>query len=223
MTARGRRRLEESPARREKGSETKALHQIAAAALAFEMPVPLYWLVLHGRVEFWRKHKRAGYLCAVAIAWGGVDALLFHFRAQLFRDPSISTGAAGAPPFWAIAAGLLLIAADAFLLTSVEIELGGHRLVGHAELTGRGEMTERGLYTWVRHPRYLGMILAVLGACLLAGTGRLWVVVALWLAIALVTIQLEERELRVRFGPAYIAYAQRVPALLPLRREPRRG
>ena len=187
------------------------------------MPVPLYWLVLHGRVEFWRKHKRAGYLCAVAIAWGGVDALLFHFRAQLFRDPSISASAAGAPPIWAIVAGLLLIAADAFLLTTVEIELGGHRLVGHAELTGRGEMTERGLYTRVRHPRYLGMILAVLGACLLAGTWRLWFVVALWLAIALAAIQLEERELRVRFGPAYIAYAQRVPALLPLRWEPRRG
>ncbi len=187
------------------------------------MPVPLYWLVLHGRVDFWRKHKRAGYLWAVAIAWGGVDALLFHFRAQLFRDPSISAGAAGAPPIWAIVAGLLLIAADAFLLTTVEIELGGHRLVGHAELTGRGEMTERRLYTWVRHPRYLGMILAVLGACLLAGTGRLWVVVAFWLVLALATIRLEERELRVRFGPAYIAYTQRVPALLPLRREPRRG
>ena len=198
----------------------RALHRIAAVALAFEMPVPFYWLVLHGRVQFWRKHQRAGYLCGVLFAWGGVDALLFHFRAQLFRDPAL---AASAPPAWAIATGLLLIAADAFLLTTVEMELGGRRLIGHAELTGRGEMTERGLYTWVRHPRYLGMILAVLGACLLAATEQLWIAAALWLAIALAAIHLEERELRARFGPAYIAYAQRVPALLPLRLPARRG
>jgi len=192
----------------------RALYRLATAVLAFEMPVPFYWLVLHGRVEFWRKHARAGYLCSVLIAWGGIDALLFHFRAQLFRNPSI----VGAPPVWATAAGLLLIGADAFLLTTVEMELGGRRLVGHAELTGRGEMTARGLYAWVRHPRYLGMILAVLGACLLDASAGLWIAAALWLAIALATIQLEERELRSRFGPAYMAYAKRVPALLPLRR-----
>ena len=55
--------------------------------LAFEMPVPFYWLVLHGGVEFWRKRIAAGYLCAVAVAWGGGGCLLYHFRAQLFRDP----------------------------------------------------------------------------------------------------------------------------------------
>ncbi len=196
----------------------RALHRLAFVVLAFEMPVPFYWLVLHGGVEFWRKSARLGYLCAVLIAWGGVDSLLFHFRADLFRDPLIGPGA---PPSWAILTGLLLIGADAILLTIVEMELGGHRLVGHAELTGRGEMTANSLYAWVRHPRYLGMILAVLGACLLGGSPQLWIVAAFWLLIALATIWLEERELRVRFGPAYIAYARRVPALLPLRRAQR--
>jgi protein-S-isoprenylcysteine O-methyltransferase Ste14 len=200
----------------------KALHRLAAVVLAFEMPVPFYWLVFHGGVEFWRKRARAGYLCAVLIAWGIGDSLLFHFRAQLFRDPLIASGAvSSAPPLWAIVAGLLLIAADAVLLTTVEMELGGHRLVGHAELTGRGEMTAKSLYAWVRHPRYLGMILAVFGACLLGASARLWVAATLWLLVALAAIWFEERELRLRFGSAYVAYAQRVPALLPLRRAPR--
>lgn len=193
----------------------RALHRLAFVVLAFEMPVPFYWLVLHAGVEFWRKRARIGYLCAVLVAWGGVGSLLFHFRAQLFSDPLIGSGA---PPVWAIVAGLLLIGGDAILLTTVEMELGGHRLVGHAELTGRGEMTASSLYAWVRHPRYLGMILAVFGACLLGGSTQLWIAATLWLLIALATIWLEERELRARFGPAYIAYAQRVPALLPLRR-----
>ena len=196
----------------------RALQRLAFVVLAFEMPVPFYWLVLHGGVDFWRKRSRVGYLCAVLIAWGGVGSLLYHFRAQLFRDPLIGSGA---PPVWAIVAGLLMIAADAVLLTTVEMELGGHRLVGHAELTGRGEMTASSLYAWVRHPRYLGMILAVFGACLLGGSVQLWIAATVWLLIALAMIRLEERELRARFGSTYIAYAQRVPALLPLRRAPR--
>jgi protein-S-isoprenylcysteine O-methyltransferase Ste14 len=191
------------------------LHRLAAIVLALEMPVPFYWLVLHARVDFWRKHVRAGYLCAVLIAWGGLGALLVHFRSQLFSKPWLG---ASAPPAWMIVAGLALIGADAFLLATVERVLGGRRLVGQAELTGSGEMATRGLYAWVRHPRYLGTISAVLGACLLGASAPLWTATALWLAIALVTIQLEERELRLRFGPAYQAYAHRVPALLPIRR-----
>jgi protein-S-isoprenylcysteine O-methyltransferase Ste14 len=47
-------------------------------------------------------------------------------------------------------------------------------------------------------------------------------VAALWWIAAMVIIRLEERELRNRFGVAYTAYAQRVPALLPIRRRTRR-
>jgi protein-S-isoprenylcysteine O-methyltransferase Ste14 len=193
-----------------------AHHRLATAVLILEMPVPLYWLVLHGGVRFWRKRARLGYLCGVLVAWGLGGGLLYHFRVALFRE---ATGAS-APSLAAIVAGLLLIAADAAILTTVEMELGGHRLVGHAELTGRGEMTARGLYRWVRHPRYLGMIAAVLGACLLGGSQSLWVLFAIWLAVVLVMIWIEDRELRARFGSAYIEYAKCVPALLPLKRVP---
>jgi protein-S-isoprenylcysteine O-methyltransferase Ste14 len=83
--------------------------------------------------------------------------------------------------------------------------------VGHAELTGNGQLITRGLYTRVRHPRYLGMIAGVLGGCLLVGTQPMWMLGAVWILAALGSIQMEERELRARFGPAYSEYAQRVP------------
>jgi protein-S-isoprenylcysteine O-methyltransferase Ste14 len=185
--------------------------------LIFEMPVPLYWLVLHGAVTSWRKRARLGYLCGVLIAWGLGGGLLYHFRSRLFGEPLDGSPRSIA----AMVLGLLLIAADATILAKVEMELGGRRLVGHAELTDRGEMTARGLYRWVRHPRYLGMILAVFGACLLGGSQALWFAFVAWLAVVLAMIWVEDRELRVRFGPAYIEYAKCVPALLPLRRAPR--
>ena len=37
----------------------KAVRLIGIAVLAFEMPVPIYWLTLHGWVSFWRSHIRA--------------------------------------------------------------------------------------------------------------------------------------------------------------------
>ena len=106
---------------------------------------------------------------------------------------------------------------DVFTLISVETELGGHRLVGHAELTGRGQLATRGLYTRLRHPRYFGMIAAVLGGCVILRSQPLWILGALWLLATLATIRIEERELRSRFGREYAAYAERVPALLPIR------
>lgn len=192
-----------------------ALHWLIGIILGFEMPVPVYWLVLHGPVEFWRrqKHIRMAYLIAVLAAWGAGGSLLYHFRRPLF---SVAY-ARGAPPVWALAAGLALIAFDLWTLTRVELALGGRRLVGQAELTRSGQLNTTGLYEHVRHPRYLGMIAAVMGGCLLVDSRPLWTVTAFWLILVLVSIHLEEHELRRRFGAAYDAYARRVPALLPFR------
>jgi protein-S-isoprenylcysteine O-methyltransferase Ste14 len=189
----------------------KALPWLAAIVLFFEMPVPIYWLVLHTRIQFWRQHVLAGYWIAIVLAWGGGDGLLYHFRRQLFD------WRAAAASSWLAVAGLLLIAVDLFAFASSEMQLGARRLVGHAELTGTGELAISGLYTRVRHPRYLGMIAGVLGSSLLIGLRPLWIISIFWCGLALSVIALEERELRLRFGSAYSDYARRVPALLPFR------
>ena len=70
------------------------------------------------------------------------------------------------------------------------------------------------LYRWVRHPLYLGFILAFwaaphmsLGHLLFAGATTLYILIA---------IQLEERDLVGAFGEAYVAYRTRVSMLIPL-------
>ena len=118
--------------------------------------------------------------------------------------------------------GLAMIAFDVFTFSKSEGTLGGMRIVGHAELAGSRELIVRGLYARVRHPRYLGMMAGVFGACLIVASPLLWQASVLWLALALVTIRAEERELRARLGPAYAAYAEQVPALVPLRLRSRR-
>jgi protein-S-isoprenylcysteine O-methyltransferase Ste14 len=204
----------------------RAQHILSAIVLGFELPVPVYWFILHARVNFWRRHVHAVYWVAVIGAWGACDWALYRFRVLLFRGAVFPPG----PPFGADTAlifmrlaGAVLIALDVFTLTAVELELGGSRLVGHAELTGKGQLATRGLYTHVRHPRYLGMMAGVLGGYLLVGTQSMWMVGAAWLALAFCMIRLEERELRLRFGSAYAEYSRRVPALLPFRVKSRDG
>lgn len=191
----------------------KLLDWVAAAVLLLQFPIPVFWLILHPLVGFWRRHMWAGYGLACLSAWGGVAVFLYAFHERLFAS-------AGAPS-WAIAGGFALIAADGYIISRVERELGASRLVGHAELKGSGELATEGLYARVRHPRYTGMMLSVLGACLIAGSLLLWVAAAVWWVLALVAVSLEERELRARFGAAYEAYRKRVPRFVPFRFRPR--
>jgi protein-S-isoprenylcysteine O-methyltransferase Ste14 len=187
----------------------RVLHAVVGLILFFELPIPIYWLILHPFNSFWRKRVRAAFWFAGLTAWTCGGILLWIFRHSLLSATS--------PSAIAIACGFVLIAAEGYLLVRVGRELGERRLVGYAELTGTGEMFTGGLYAYVRHPRYAGMFCAVIGAALLAGTSLLWIVLLIWSPFALLAICLEERELAGRFGPPYEAYRKSVPAFLPFR------
>jgi protein-S-isoprenylcysteine O-methyltransferase Ste14 len=183
------------------------LHAFAGFVLFFELPIPIYWLILHPFNSFWKTRVRAAFWFAGLTAWTSGGIVLWYFRHSLL-DPKHHS-------WLAIASGFALIAVEGYLFARVERELGSRRLVGHAELTGKGEMFSGGLYAHVRHPRYAGMFSAILGAALLAGTRSLWIVLILWLPFALIVIRMEEKELAARFGPSYESYRKRVPAFFP--------
>src|SRR5713226_794079 len=145
------------------------VHMVAGFFLFFELPIPIYWLILHPFHAFWKTRVRAAFWFAGMTAWISGGVLLWVFRHSLV--------AVTRPPIVAIAAGFALIGVEVYLLLRVERELGGRRLVGHAELTGKGEFYSGGLYAHVRHPRYSGMFAAAVGAALLCGTCLTWIVV----------------------------------------------
>lgn len=186
----------------------RVLHLIAAIVLFLNLPIPLYWFVLHPFGRFWRPRIKAAYVTALLCSWLPVTAALVAFRHQLFRRV--------ATPLAAIFAGVALIVVEIWIFWRVRRDLGGSRLVGHAELKGGGELQLQGIYARMRHPRYVGSLLAIIGACLLAGTRVMWIVSAVWAALMLASILLEEREMHARFGAAYDEYCRRVPRFLPL-------
>jgi protein-S-isoprenylcysteine O-methyltransferase Ste14 len=172
-----------------------------------DLPVPIYWFILHPFTNFWRRNIRAAFWFAGLAAWTAGAIFVIIARDQLL-GPNIPS------PLAAVVA-IPLIAADFILLYYSGRFLGGKKLVGHAELSGKSELTTSGIYKYVRHPRYTGMIFAIIGACLIAQTKFAWIVGAVWLACVLLSISMEEREMRRRLGAAYEEYSRATPRFLP--------
>jgi protein-S-isoprenylcysteine O-methyltransferase Ste14 len=180
---------------------------LALLIFYLELPVPIYWLILHPFTNFWRRNIRAAFWFAGLFSWTAGGIFIAVFRHRLI-DEHISS------PLAAIVA-IPLIAADFILLFYSDKHLGHEKLVGHAELSGKSELTVSGLYKYIRHPRYTGMICAMIGASILAHTAFAWIMFAIWLPCVLLSILLEEREMRRRFGAAYKEYSRATPRFLP--------
>lgn len=181
---------------------------LAAIVLFLQLPIPIYWFVVHPFGRFWRTRPAAAFAVGLLASWPPVTACLVLFHGELF--------ALQRPPVAAIIAGLALIGCEAGIFWRAHRDLGTARLVGKTELSGGGELAHRGIYARIRHPRYTGSFLALIGACLLAGTRAAWIVAGAWTVLMRATILMEEKELRARFSASYEDYCRRVPRFIPL-------
>lgn len=180
---------------------------IAAIVLFMQLPIPLYWFVVHPAKSYWRGRGNLAYVVALGLSWLPVSILLIVYHRELLRS--------GWPAAWQFVVGLALIGLEVWMFLRVKRVLGGARLVGATEISGGGEIEQAGIYARIRHPRYTGSFLALIGACLIAGTRATEAVVAVWAILTVVAIGMEERELRGRFGNSYREYCRRVPRFIP--------
>jgi protein-S-isoprenylcysteine O-methyltransferase Ste14 len=131
-------------------------------------------------------------------------------------------------PVWNATEPMLRMALHAIEALGWTVALAATFLIDHFEMFGvrqafnhrRGnaftgpDFRTPGLYRIVRHPIYLGFVLAFWAAPTMT-EGRLLFAIAST-AYILVGLGLEERDLVARFGETYRAYRRRVPMLLPL-------
>ncbi len=184
---------------------------VALVVLCLQLWIPPFWLLVHPAIRFWRRYPRACY-------YGLVPAMVLATAVTLWWFNAWWLARRFTQHWLATLAGLALIATDLWLMRRVERALGWRVLVGLPELmpaSHSGEVKVGGIYERVRHPRYLGMILSWLGAVLLTGATRLLVLVAVFIGLALLVMELEERELLKRLGASYADYRRRVPRLVP--------
>jgi len=171
----------------------------------------LFWLPIHPLTRAWR---RIGYRWAYVAGFGVY--LLSAVVLAVFRRPLLSIEFGTSFP--AIGLGLLLIVAAISVGRRRRRHLTTRKLLGLPQLAPDrypSTLLKEGAYAWVRHPRYLEVLLGCLGYALVCNyLAAYGVVVFLGLSF-LVLIPMEERELAERFGPAYEEYRRRVPAIFP--------
>ncbi|HVT15215.1 MAG TPA: isoprenylcysteine carboxylmethyltransferase family protein [Thermoanaerobaculia bacterium] len=177
-------------------------------------PALLYWFIVHPFIGFWRRVGARRTFWFLGVFYAVTIAALFPVRDRLLgRD-------LGTNPL-AISLAVPLVVASAWVSRRRRRQLKFAMLAGLPELSpeqhGVGLLTE-GIYGRIRHPRYVEFVLGSLGWALFANYGGLYVLLALSCAVLFLVVLLEERELRARFGQAYVDYSLSVPRFVPRRR-----
>ena len=143
-------------------------------------------------------------LVNVTVVLGFLDYAILYEYAHLHLVPALER-----PPLQWI--GLVCAAGSLGMLLWADTWLGRHFAKDEAART----LMSGGPYRFVRHPRYVSIILAKLASPFLLGSVLAWIALPMWIALVLRRIPLEEAHVRKAFGAAYDAYAARTARLLP--------
>ncbi|HMF06846.1 MAG TPA: isoprenylcysteine carboxylmethyltransferase family protein [Methylocella sp.] len=122
--------------------------------------------------------------------------------------------------FWTIGddslrwAGVLLFSVGGALRLWPVFVLG-HRFSGLVAVQPGHTLVTNGIYRFIRHPSYLGLLVSSLGWGLAFRSGVGVLLAALMIPPVIARIGAEERLLREAFGAAYEAYCARTSRLIP--------
>jgi protein-S-isoprenylcysteine O-methyltransferase Ste14 len=183
-----------------------------ALALLVSMPAALvYWYLAHPLARHWRRLPAA----VTYVALFGAMALV-GYGVWRIREPLLAVDLGWS--LWLVPPAVIVYSAAIGVERSCRKHLKVGTLVGVPELVEGARspgLLREGIYSRVRHPRYLGVLLALLAFALFINYLATWLLLPVSVAgLYLVTV-LEERELIERFGEEYREYRARVPRLLP--------
>ncbi|HUC29260.1 MAG TPA: hypothetical protein VMR80_06740 [Candidatus Acidoferrum sp.] len=172
--------------------------------------IPLFWLMVHPRAHVWRRREGSPFRVLVPawiVMWVGMAALTAPWRrAVLYSTP------------WSWAGAALLFAIGVFIYSRsgahfTWAQLGGLPEVrpGHCD----DRLVTTGIRAHVRHPVYLAHLCEMLAWSVGTGLAVCWLLTGLAIASGVVMIRMEDAELEKRFGEDFVAYRNRVHAVLP--------
>jgi protein-S-isoprenylcysteine O-methyltransferase Ste14 len=139
-------------------------------------------------------------------------ALQFVLLGVLLTAPRLPDPYGALTPFISLLGLTLMAVAGAILLVSF-VALG-NSLTASPLPKQRGTLVTTGLYSYVRHPIYSGLLLLSLGVVLDAGWWPQAVVAIMLFLLLRIKAQFEETLLRKAY-PRYAAYAAKTPMFFP--------
>lgn len=116
------------------------------------------------------------------------------------------------PTVWA--GGLLLTAIGVAISIWARLSLGSN-WSSMVTLKNDHVLIRSGLYRWIRHPIYTGILLGMIGSAMIRGHLRGWIGVVVVLAGFYFKARREERFLREEFGAGFDEHSRRTGMFLP--------
>ncbi len=188
-----------------------ARYYIALMFTVAMLPAVLVWIFIHPFAEKWRKIGLIGtYIFITAFVALGIF-LLWLARGWIL------TIEFGFNKFLSVLA-VIFFCLSIFLGIMWRRVFSGWTVIGVPEIAGRdnsGELVTEGIYSYIRHPRYLEIGMVAVAAALFSNYLAAYIVVLVYIPLIHIVALLEERELRNRFGKAYEEYCSRVPRFIP--------
>jgi protein-S-isoprenylcysteine O-methyltransferase Ste14 len=186
-------------------------HVLTLLMLMFMPGAVLFWFLVHPFIRFWR---RLGLRRALAIYY----TLMVAFVAGVFllRKTLLAVDFGTNPVLIAVAVPML--AASIVLRRKISRHLRFSTLGGLPELAPESHpqpLLTEGIYSRIRHPRYVEALLVMASLALIANNLASYVNWIIGIPSVLLIVRIEERELRDRFGAEYDAYCARVPRFVP--------
>ena len=168
------------------------------------------WLLLHPFAATWRRIGPVGtyvLICAVVIA---VMLVMYHVR-----EPLLSVRFGMRMPLVAVAA--ILLAISSYINVLVYRQAPRSMTFGLAEISRNnpGLLVTGGIYSRIRHPRFVAMSMAVFAIATLTNVLAIYFLAVVYVPVVFIIALLEDRELAARFGRQYDEYAREVPRFLP--------
>ena len=171
----------------------------------------VFWYVIHPFVRYWRKvGTKLTYTVGISVM-AVVSAGLF-----LIRGPLLSVHFGTDYFLLVLAAVVYVMAVAVYLQRKKHLTFG--MLSGLPELDPNKheqKLLTDGIYARMRNPRYVEVNLGLLAIALLTNYLAMYLLVPVFSLGIYFLVQLEEKELRARFGQEYEDYCKRVPRFIP--------
>lgn len=189
----------------------KARYALALVVLVSMPPGIFFWYLVHPFVRQWRKVGPAVTYTTVSLVMILLGVGIYRFREPLL---SVDFGFNRWLSWLALAVYLMAVVVE--IMCRRHLKLGV--LVGLPELKptdSPGVLLTEGIYGRVRHPRYLGITIALLAIALFTNYLATYLLFGVCTVLMWGLMLIEERELRARFGDQYEQYSRRVPRFIP--------
>ena|SRR5215472_11102545 len=186
------------------------LRTIGWLACVVYFTIPVFWLVIHTPIDYWRSRRRLPYGWIVPgwmASWVVLALITMRWRAVLLYHGA-----------WMWVPAIALFVVGFWLYREAGVNFSKQQLYGLPELNAGGaeqRLVTTGIRARVRHPVYLAHLCEMLAWSVGAGLALCYVLTAFAMVTGAVMIRKEDMELEGRFGEEYRAYKAAVPAVFP--------